>query len=106
LPALKESKVLAALLLLFVRACLLTTLSTLPAIWRRSRSVSKEALLRSLGKFLNFLMENQENQGETQQKRGKLENDDLEQEIENCCQENLLFLLKEQSFQILNLNQL
>ncbi len=45
-------------------------------------------------KFLNDLMENQENPKEQQQKKRKLENDDLNQEIENCCRENLISLLK------------
>jgi len=45
-------------------------------------------------KFLNDLMENQEKKKEPQQKKRKLEIDDLNQEIENCCRENLLSLLK------------
>jgi hypothetical protein len=46
-------------------------------------------------KFLNDLMENDENQrGKTNGKKRKYENDVFNQEIENCCRENLISLLK------------
>jgi len=45
-------------------------------------------------KFLNDLMENDENQTETQQKKRKLKKEDFNREIENCCRENLFSLLK------------
>jgi ankyrin repeat protein len=45
-------------------------------------------------KFLNDLMGNYENQQEPQKKKRKYEKEDFNKEIENCCRENLLSLLK------------
>ncbi len=45
-------------------------------------------------KFLNDLMEIDENQQEPQKKKIKIEPEDFNPEIENCCRENLVSLLK------------
>jgi len=45
-------------------------------------------------KFLNDLMENNENQRENQKEIKKNKKEDFNQEIENCCRENLISLLK------------
>jgi hypothetical protein len=46
-------------------------------------------------RFLNYLMENDENQREQQEENKKEDGkEDFNQEIENCCRENLLSLLK------------
>ncbi len=45
-------------------------------------------------RFLNDLMENDDNQREKQKKIKNDEREDFTQEIENCCRENLISLLK------------
>jgi ankyrin repeat protein len=45
-------------------------------------------------RFLNDLMENHENQREEQEVSKKDEKEDFNKEIENCCRENLISLLK------------
>jgi ankyrin repeat protein len=45
-------------------------------------------------KFLNDLMGNYENKKEKQKEKNNQEKEDFNQEIENCCRENLLYLLK------------